>query len=88
MLKGHQTLVGREDGPVSVNSSGNPALAQGGSGDVLGGYLAALLVQPDLQPDPGRTIRFGVWEHGAAADRLSATQPNWVVEELSLRLGL
>ena len=87
VLKGHQTLVGRATGNIFVNSSGNPFLAQGGSGDLLGGYLAGLLAQPDWQNDPSTTIRYAVWQHGTAADRLSETQLNWTVEDLSRQLG-
>ena len=87
VLKGHQTLVGRANGPIFVNSSGNPWLAQGGSGDLLSGYLAGLLAQPQWQKDPMTTIRYAVWQHGAVADRLSETQPNWTVEDLSRQLG-
>ncbi len=87
VLKGHQTLVGRSDGPVFVNSSGNPFLGQGGSGDTLSGYLAGLLAQPALQKNPALTIRYAVWQHGAAADRLTLTQPNWIVEDLIETLG-
>jgi NAD(P)H-hydrate epimerase len=87
ILKGHQTLIGRSEGEIFVNSSGNPFLAQGGSGDTLSGYLAGLLAQHALQEDAGRTIRFAVWQHGAAADLLSQTQPNWVVEDLIETLG-
>jgi NAD(P)H-hydrate repair Nnr-like enzyme with NAD(P)H-hydrate dehydratase domain len=65
-----------------VNPSGNPFLAQGGSGDVLAGFLAGLLAQPELQKDVGKTIRFAVWQHGEAADKLQAMQKNWVVEDL------
>ena len=70
-----------------VNSSGNPHLAQGGSGDVLAGFLAGLLAQPALQPDAGRTIRYAVWQHGAAADALQNRRANWVVEDLIAELG-
>ncbi len=86
-LKGHQTLVGRNKGPIHVNSSGNPFLAQGGSGDVLAGFLAALLAQPALQKDPGLTLRYAVWAHGAAADRLSLSRANWSIEDLASSLG-
>ncbi|MBI3876117.1 MAG: NAD(P)H-hydrate dehydratase [Verrucomicrobia bacterium] len=86
-LKGHHTLVGRNAGEIFINPSGNPQLAQGGSGDALAGYLAGLLAQPLLQGDPLTTIRFGVWQHGAAADQLSAAQRSWTVEELIARLG-
>ena len=87
VLKGHQTLIGRSTGDVYVNSSGNPYLAQGGTGDVLAGYLAGLLVQPGLRADVLQTIRYAVWQHGAAADHLCATRRNWVVEDLIEALG-
>jgi NAD(P)H-hydrate epimerase len=87
VLKGHQTLIGRASGEVYVNPSGNPHLAQGGSGDVLSGYIAGLLAQPALRADPLKTIRYAVWQHGAAADSLQATRPNWVVEELVQAVG-
>jgi len=87
ILKGNQTLVGRSNGELFVNSSGNPFLAQGGAGDVLGGYLAGLLAQPAVQAEPGRAVRFAVWQHGAAADLLVSGKPNWVVEDLLQALG-
>ena len=87
VLKGHQTLVGRTDGEIYANLSGNPHLAQGGSGDLLAGYIAGLLAQPALQADPGRTIRYAVWQHGAAADYLQASRKNWIIEDLADELG-
>jgi NAD(P)H-hydrate epimerase len=87
VLKGHQTLVGRSSGEIYVNCSGNPHLAQGGSGDVLAGYLAGLLAQPALQADALQTIRYAVWQHGATADWLQERQANWVVEDLLRVLG-
>ncbi|MBI4324774.1 MAG: NAD(P)H-hydrate dehydratase [Chloroflexi bacterium] len=86
-LKGHQTIVGRSSGDLFVNSSGNPFLAQGGSGDILAGYLGGLLAQPPLQSDPLRAIRFGVWQHGATADRLSAARRHWTIEDLAAALA-
>lgn len=86
-LKGHQTLIGSKDGEIFVNSSGNPYLAQGGSGDVLSGYLAGLLAQPVLQADICKTLRFAVWQHGAAADALQEKEKIWVVEDLVAELG-
>lgn len=88
VLKGHQSLIGRAKGPVYVNSSGNPFMAQGGTGDVLAGFLAGVLAQPELQKDVGYALRFGVWAHGNAADKLSAKQGRWVVEELPAELSV
>ena len=87
VLKGYQTVVSREVGAQFINSTGNPYLAQGGSGDVLAGYLTGLLAQPALQVDPMMTLRYGVWEHGAAADRLSIKLRKWTVEDLIRSLG-
>ena len=87
VLKGNQTLIGRNTGEIFMNSSGNPHLAQGGSGDVLAGFIGGLLAQPALQADVGKTIRFAVWQHGNAADALQATRTNWVVEDLVAELG-
>jgi NAD(P)H-hydrate epimerase len=87
VLKGHQTLIGRSTGEIYVNSTGNPHLAQGGSGDLLAGYLAGLLAQPVLQADPVKAINYAVWEHGAAADRLERLRKNWVVENLAEEIG-
>jgi NAD(P)H-hydrate epimerase len=87
VLKGHQTLVGRSEGEIFVNPSGNPHLAQGGSGDALAGFIAGLLAQPALQADVEKTIRYAVWQHGAAADKLQAARSNWVTEDLIGELG-
>jgi NAD(P)H-hydrate repair Nnr-like enzyme with NAD(P)H-hydrate dehydratase domain len=70
-----------------MNSSGNPHLAQGGSGDLLAGFIAGLLAQPALAADVGRTLRYAVWQHGAAAEALSARRRNWTVEDLADELG-
>src|SRR5207253_3642562 len=88
VLKGHQTMIGRASGPIFINSTGNPFLAQGGSGDVLAGFLGGLLAQPGLQKEVELTVRFGVWAHGAAADRLSARHGRWTVEELAAEISI
>ena len=64
VLKGHGTLVCRGS-EVSVNPTGSPAMAKGGSGDVLCGILCALLAQGF---DPLFSARCAVWLHGAAGD--------------------
>jgi len=87
VLKGNQTLIGRSTGEIFINPSGNPHLAQGGSGDVLAGFIAGLLAQPELQVDAGKAIRYAVWQHGCAADKLQTLRANWVVEDLPAELG-
>jgi ADP-dependent NAD(P)H-hydrate dehydratase / NAD(P)H-hydrate epimerase len=88
VLKGHQTVVGRAGGSLFVNGSGSGSLAQGGSGDLLAGYIAGWLAQPLLQPDVETVLRYSVWEHGSAAERLDDARKVWTVEELAAELGL
>jgi NAD(P)H-hydrate epimerase len=87
VLKGHQTLIGRETGTIFVNGTGNPQLAQGGSGDVLAGFIAGLLAQPELQSDVEKTLCHAVRAHGAAADTLSQQRRNWIIEDLADEIG-
>jgi len=87
VLKGHQTLVGRAAGNIFVNGSGNAHLAQGGSGDLLSGFITGLLAQPALAAEAETTLRYAVWQHGAAADKLSLTRHHWIVEDLAAEIG-
>ena len=70
VLKGFHTVLASPDGQVFVNTTGNPALAKGGSGDVLTGLLAALIAQFGTE-DLLRVVALGVYLHGRAADLLS-----------------
>src|SRR4029079_16299564 len=45
VLKGHRTVVAEPGGDVSICLTGTPALARGGAGDVLGGFLASILAR-------------------------------------------
>jgi hydroxyethylthiazole kinase-like uncharacterized protein yjeF len=65
VLKGAQTLVAAPDGRASLNSTGNPALASGGTGDVLTGLIGGFLAQGLA---PWDAARLGVFLHGLAAD--------------------
>ncbi|HKF40557.1 MAG TPA: NAD(P)H-hydrate dehydratase [Candidatus Acidoferrum sp.] len=70
VLKGFHTIVASPKGQLFVNTSGNPALAKGGSGDVLTGLLAGLIAQFGAD-DLVRVVALGVYLHGRAADLLS-----------------
>ncbi|HTV06384.1 MAG TPA: NAD(P)H-hydrate dehydratase [Acidobacteriaceae bacterium] len=66
VLKGWRTLVAHPDGTVAVNTTGNPGMAKGGSGDILTGIVAAMLAQyPDRVAD---AVNAAVYVHGLAAD--------------------
>jgi len=72
VLKGARTIVC--DGTLgdefcSINASGGPELATGGSGDVLTGVIAALIAQGVA---PAMAARAGVYVHGRAGDELAA----------------
>jgi NAD(P)H-hydrate epimerase len=51
---------------VAVNTSGNPGMAKGGSGDVLTGIIAGLHAQ--YPHDPAHAVEAAVYLHGLAAD--------------------
>jgi NAD(P)H-hydrate epimerase len=66
VLKGARTLIAHPDGRVAVNTTGNPGMAKGGSGDLLTGLVAGLMAQ--YPADAGRTVEAAVTLHGLAAD--------------------
>jgi len=69
VLKGAGTIVAEKNGSYCINTTGNPALATGGTGDVLTGVIASLIAQGLA---PIQAARLGVYVHGAAADALVA----------------
>ena len=66
VLKGWRTLVAHPDGSIAVNTSGNPAMAKGGSGDILTGIVAGMLAQ--FPGDVARAVETAVYLHGLAGD--------------------
>jgi NAD(P)H-hydrate epimerase len=65
VLKGARTVVAAPDGRAAIAPFENPALASGGTGDVLTGTIGALLAQG---LDPYAAARLGVYLHGLAGD--------------------
>jgi len=66
VLKGHRTLIALPSGQVFINMSGTPAMAKGGSGDILTGMIAGMVAQ-----FPGRiedAVRAAVWLHGRSGE--------------------
>ena len=73
VLKGAYSVVGLPDGTISFNTTGNPAMATAGSGDVLTGIITALLAQ---KLSPEEAALYGVYIHGAAGDLAAKTIGN------------
>jgi NAD(P)H-hydrate epimerase len=65
VLKGAKTVIAAPDGRVAVAPFENPALASGGTGDVLAGTIGSLLAQ---HLAPYDAARLGVYLHGLAGD--------------------
>jgi NAD(P)H-hydrate epimerase len=65
VLKGARTVIAAPDGTVAVAPFENPALASGGTGDVLSGAIGSLLAQG---LEPFAAARLGVYLHGVAGD--------------------
>ena len=67
LLKGAASVLADKEGGVFLNTTGSSALAKGGTGDVLAGFVCALLSQgvPSLD-----ALRIGAYLHGRAADEL------------------
>lgn len=68
VLKGAYSAIATPGGDVHFNSTGNPGLSTGGTGDVLTGVLTALLAQGY---DPVEAAVLGVFMHGLAGDRVA-----------------
>jgi NAD(P)H-hydrate epimerase len=79
VLKGAGTLVAAAGHPLQVNMTGNPGMATGGMGDVLGGVAASLLAQGLVPFDAARAA---VYIHGRAGDNAA-----WMTSQVGLTAG-
>lgn len=66
VLKGDRTIVALPDGRAWINPTGNPALATGGTGDILTGMIAGLLAQ--FPEHPEHAVIAAVWLHGRSGE--------------------
>jgi hydroxyethylthiazole kinase-like uncharacterized protein yjeF len=67
ILKGFHTILATPSGNAYINTTGNPGMATGGTGDVLTGILAGLTAQFGTE-DWARVLGLGVYLHGLAGD--------------------
>jgi ADP-dependent NAD(P)H-hydrate dehydratase / NAD(P)H-hydrate epimerase len=66
VLKGNRTLVVQPDGEAWVNTTGNPGMSTGGTGDILTGMVAGMIAQNPQQPM--LVVCAAVHLHGLAGD--------------------
>ncbi|MBC8168018.1 MAG: NAD(P)H-hydrate dehydratase [Bryobacteraceae bacterium] len=66
VLKGHRTVVALPDGRIWINSTGSPAMATGGTGDILTGLIAGTLAR--WRGDAIDAVLAAVWLHGRAGE--------------------
>jgi ADP-dependent NAD(P)H-hydrate dehydratase / NAD(P)H-hydrate epimerase len=66
VLKGWRTLIAHPDGSIAMNTTGNPGMAKGGSGDILTGIVAAMIAQ--YPQTAAEAVNAAVYIHGLAAD--------------------
>lgn len=81
ILKGFHTILATPDGHAFVNTTGNPGMAKGGSGDVLTGILAGTVSQLGIR-NWVSALALGVYLHGRAGDERTRRD-----EETSLLAG-
>lgn len=85
VLKNQFTFIVDQQGDVLINPTGNPAMAQGGMGDVLTGLIAAYVAQGYSAK---AAALLGCYFHGKAGDELALNQYNITASQLAAQLPL
>jgi ADP-dependent NAD(P)H-hydrate dehydratase / NAD(P)H-hydrate epimerase len=86
VLKGHRTLVVQPDGEAWVNTTGNPGMATGGTGDILTGMVAGMIAQHSK--DAFSAVLGAVHLHGLAGDVMRASLGEHSLVATDLLMGL
>jgi hydroxyethylthiazole kinase-like uncharacterized protein yjeF len=86
VLKGHRTLVVQPDGEAWVNTTGNPGMATGGTGDILTGMIAGMIAQNPK--DAFLAVLTAVHLHGLAGDVARETVGEHSLVATDLLVGL
>jgi NAD(P)H-hydrate epimerase len=86
VLKGHRTLVVRPDGDAWVNTTGNPGMSTGGTGDILTGMVAGMVAQHPK--NAFEAVLAAVHLHGLAGDVMRETVGEHSLVATDLLLGL
>jgi ADP-dependent NAD(P)H-hydrate dehydratase / NAD(P)H-hydrate epimerase len=86
LLKGRYTAMAFPDGSIWFNTTGNPGMATGGSGDILTGILTSLLAQGYHSRD---AMLMGVYLHGLSGDHAAAelSEEAMIAEDIVAFLG-
>ena len=85
LLKGARTIVAKGGRPLRINSTGTPAMSNGGQGDLLSGVLGALLA---IGMDTFDAAAYGAWLCGHAAElHTEKNGPFCTASDTALHLG-
>ncbi len=86
VLKGHRTLVVQPDGEAWVNTTGNPGMATGGTGDILTGMVAGMIAQHPKQAF--MAVLAAVHLHGSSGDVMLESEGEHSLVATDLLQGL
>lgn len=84
VLKNQYTFICLPDGKVHINSTGNPAMAQGGMGDVLTGIIVAFLAQKYTSAN---AVILACYVHGQAGDYLATERLVVTASQVAKRMS-